>query len=94
MDLIALAGGWQDYAERGDVRITRLVQTGGTVERRDYYVDLSDLTRVSDNDLRLNQLDIIEVPGTPGNLFDDFLRYAGAIGGLIATGLAITLAFD
>jgi protein involved in polysaccharide export with SLBB domain len=91
LDLIALGGGFLDYAEEDDVRLTRYVAVGDSQQRRNFRYDLSDLSAVSENDLTLEDGDILVVTGSPRSTFDDALRYVSSIAAIVAAGLAIAL---
>jgi hypothetical protein len=93
LDLLALAGGFLDYADRGDVAVTRYVSPGLSDARENFYFDMYDLTMISDKDLRLEQADIIYVPGSPDNSFDDLLRYLTTLAVLVTAGIAISANF-
>ena len=88
LDVIALAGGWTDNADRSEITLTRLGQGGG--ERKELIFDFDDLLAVRENQLKLQQGDIIVVPASSAITFDDILRYAVALGVLITTVIAIS----
>jgi hypothetical protein len=89
LDLIALAGGWQDYADKDDVIITRYIAPGLSEGRKELRVDLSDLTSLKDGELALENGDIVYVNGSPRSWFDKALVYLTAVGVMITTYLLI-----
>jgi hypothetical protein len=89
LDVIALAGGWQDYADEDDVTITRFIAPGVSEGRKEMRVDLSDLTALKDGELTLENGDIVFVGGSARSFFDDALQYLTAIGVMITTYLLI-----
>lgn len=90
LDLIALAGGWTELADRSDVTLTRLTQGSTSVERKDFTFDFDDLTLIKDSQLKLQQGDIVVVPTASSITFDDILRYATALGVIVTTAIAIS----
>jgi NADH:ubiquinone oxidoreductase subunit F (NADH-binding) len=90
LDLIALAGGWTENADRSEVTLTRQVQGRSTGERKEFLYDFEELTKINDSQLKLQQGDIIVVPAASAITFDDILRYAVALGVLITTVIAIS----
>jgi hypothetical protein len=78
LDLLALAGGWTERSKTSDIVITRMVQAGHKVERTQLQVDLSDFTRVSENQLFLEQGDIINVGRSSSFAFADLAVYISA----------------
>jgi hypothetical protein len=93
LDLVALAGGYQDYGDESDISVTRYDIPGASGPRKNYRVDLSDLTRLADSDVRLQQGDIINVPGSPNDTFDDVLRYLTSLAVLVTAGIAVSAGF-
>lgn len=90
LDLIALAGGWTELADESEVTLTRLVQSGPGLERKEFLFDFSDLAAVKDAELGLQQGDIVFVPSSAGLTFDDVLRYVTAL--LVVVTASVTLA--
>ena len=91
LDLIALAGGWSENADRSEITLTRFGQSGGGGgERKEFVFDFDDLLTVKESQLKLQQGDIIVVPASSAITFDDILRYAVALGVLITTVIAVS----
>ena len=90
LDLVALAGGWSENADWTEVTLTRLVQSGAGSERKDFYYDFDDLTKIKDSQLKLQQGDIIVVPTSSAVTFQEILSYATALGVLITTVIAVS----
>jgi protein involved in polysaccharide export with SLBB domain len=57
--LISLAGGPVQYAKLNKIRITRLIKTDSGVERKEFTVNIKDLTKVKDSELVLYPGDTI-----------------------------------
>ena len=90
LDLIALAGGWTETADESEVTLTRLVQSGTGIDRKEMTFDFSELSRVKDTQLGLQQGDIVFVPASAALTFDDVLRYVTSVLVIVLT--AVTLA--
>ena len=64
IDLIALAGGWQQNADMSDVRISRERQSTQVGGRSEIRLDLEDMTEVSSRFLDLQEGDLVFVGTT------------------------------
>ena len=71
INLLALAGGPAADGALNDVKVTRLVNTGGQFERKESRINLEQLPKVSSADLVLRPGDIIEVERTGWSTFSD-----------------------
>jgi hypothetical protein len=64
VQLISLAGGPQEYADMGEVRITRIMKSDTGMVKREHIVDLEHLDRVPPEELILNPGDTIVIDPT------------------------------
>ena len=64
IDLIALAGGWQENADMSDVRISREKTSSQTEGRTEIRLDLEDMAKVSTKFLDLQEGDLVYVDTT------------------------------
>lgn len=90
LDLIALAGGWTELADRSEVTLARLTPGGGGDERKEYYLDLEELAKLKESQLKLQQGDIVVVPTSSAVTFQEIISYATALGVLITTVIAVS----
>ena len=90
LDLIALAGGWTEIADRSEVTLARLTPGGGGDARKEYYLDLEELAKLKESQLKLQQGDIVVVPTSSAVTFQEILSYATALGVLITTVIAVS----
>lgn len=77
INLLSLAGGPMPDGALNDVKVTRLVHTGETYERRELQLDLEDLTQVGATDLVLHPGDVIEVGRTTWSTLRDVFTVVG-----------------
>ena len=61
INLLALAGGANSEGTLGDVTVTRFVEQGGYVKRKELHLDLDALANVTSADLGVSPGDIISV---------------------------------
>jgi hypothetical protein len=71
VNLLSLAGGPTPDGSLSGVKVTRLVNTGGRLERKEIRMDLDQLTKVSSAELVLQPGDIIEIERTGWSTFRD-----------------------
>jgi len=71
MNLLSLAGGPTPDGGLNDVKITRIVNAGSTLERKEFRLNLENLPKVSSSELVLHPGDIIEVERTGWSKFRD-----------------------
>lgn len=83
VQLIALAGGPAEYADMSCVRITRLPETGGDQKKREFSVDLEDLTTLTDDQLVLKPGDTIVVDSSGWFTFRDVLSGVSGVAVLV-----------
>lgn len=83
VQLIALAGGPAEYADMSAVRITRLAEAGGEQKKREFTVDLDDLTVLTDEQLALKPGDTIVVDPSGWFSLRDILSGATAVAVLV-----------
>ena len=87
INLIALAGGASADGTLGDVTVTRLVEQGGTIRRKELNFDLTALTKVTSADLIVLPGDIISVGHSSWATVRDVFIVAGSAA-IIATGVS------
>ena len=87
INLIALAGGASADGTLGDVTVTRLVEQGGTIRRKELNFDLTALTKVTSADLIVLPGDIISVGHSIWATVRDVFIVAGSAA-IIATGVS------
>ena len=87
INLIALAGGASADGTLGDVTVTRLVEEGGTIRRKELNFDLTALTKVTSADLIVLPGDIISVGHSIWATVRDVFIVAGSAA-IIATGVS------
>lgn len=73
VQLVALAGGPAEYADMSAVRITRQHDRGADRKKREFTVDLEDLTKLTDEQLALKPGDTIVVDSSGWFTFRDVL---------------------
>jgi hypothetical protein len=79
INLLALAGGANSDGTLGDVTITRLVEQGVNIRRKELHLDLDALAKVTSADLVVSPGDIIDVGrSTWSTVRDIFLVTASA----------------
>jgi len=84
INLMALAGGATADGAINDVKLTRMVETGGQIRTREYHLNLEDLSKLTSNELRLQPGDIIQVDRTGWSAFRD--TFTVVVGAAIITG--------
>lgn len=71
LNLLALAGGPTPDGGLNDVKITRIVNAGGRFERKEFRVNLEQMSDVSSTELVLKPGDIVQVERTGWSTFRD-----------------------
>jgi hypothetical protein len=61
LNLLAVAGGTSENADLGDVRLYRILDVGGRVERRELRIDLKNLSEFQAEPFELQQGDLVFV---------------------------------
>ncbi len=71
INLLSLAGGPTADGAMNDVKITRLVNAGGRLDRKEFRINLDQLAKVNATELVLQPGDIIQVERTGWSTFRD-----------------------
>ena len=84
INLMALAGGATPDGALNDVRLTRMMESGGQIRTRELHMNLLDISRLTSNELKLQPGDIIQVDRTGWSAFRD--TFTVVVGAAIITG--------
>jgi hypothetical protein len=73
IQLISFAGGPQEYSRTDNIKITRFEKTDTVVVLKEFFVDLSDASKVKPASLKLYQGDVVEIDRTSWFIWKDLL---------------------
>lgn len=77
INLLSLAGGPVPDGSLSGVKITRLVNTGDRMQRKEIRIDLDELSKVSNEELQLHPGDLIEIERTGWATVRDIFTVVG-----------------
>lgn len=90
LNLLALAGGWMDLADLGDVRINRFTGAGDQNTRRNFVLDLTEFQEIERTYLTLQQGDFIYIGTESGITVQEVLTYITTAAILVTTYFTIS----
>ena len=80
VNLMALAGGPTADGNMNDVKLTRTTEVDGQLRAREYHLNLEEISKLTGNELRLQQGDIIQVDRTGWSSFRDTFTVVVGLG--------------
>ena len=73
IQLISFAGGPQDYSRMDNIKITRFEKIDTVMVLKEFFVDLSDASKVNPASLKLYQGDVVEIGHTSWYVWKDII---------------------
>ncbi len=90
LDLLALAGGWTEFADLSEVSINRIVAGSDKGVRQTVVFDLSDFKELQRTTLALQSGDYVFIGTSRGITTSEIISYVTAVAVLVTTYITIT----